>query len=774
MGERGDGCDVQAADQAALLRVRLTTKPDAKSRIRPSAVPEGLVRSDLSQASPRLSPIRDGTLFWSICRVAQNDSRRMQIRWFLVPVFFVVSLAAAESGKRPLTHEDLWLMRRVGAPVPSPDGRSAVVSVTMPAYDPKEQSVDLWWVSLVDAGAPRQLTQTKAAESGAAWSPDSTRLVFSTKRDGDEVPQLYVLDVARGGEAVRVTSLSTGARSPKWSPDGARLLFVSEVYPGAADDAANQRAAKAARARKPTARVYDGFPIKYWDRWLDEKKAHLLVQEARPGATPRDLLAGTQLARQAGFAGRPADAGEELPAEWAPDGRSVVFIATINRDRSAFESPRTHLFQVPVSGGEPRQLTDDPDSYGDLEFRPDGKALLAEVTKGGDGRTYHHTRIASFPWPFEAKQRVVLTAAFDLSVARFTVASDSATVYFTAEDGHRLKLFSVPTAGGPVRTHDVAQTGCLGGLAMGERRLVATHESAVRPPEVVVIDPVANRLTVRTHFNDERVAPLDLAPLEEFTTTSPKGWPIHSLLVRPPGFDPAKKYPLFVMMHGGPAPQFKDQWVLRWNYHLFAAPGYVVLLTNYSGSSGYTEVFGQAVQLDPLKGPADEINQAADEAIRRYPFIDGTRQAAGGASYGGHLANWLQATTTRYQCLVSHAGLVNLESQWATSDTVYSRELNNGGPIWEQGAIWREQNPVRFAGNHAKRTGWVTPTLVSVGELDYRVPANNAYEYWTYLQRLQVPSRLISFPDENHWILKGENSRFWFGEVHAWLAKWLN
>ena len=186
-----------------------------------------------------------------------------------------------------------------------------------------------------------------------------------------------------------------------------------------------------------------------------------------------------------------------------------------------------------------------------------------------------------------------------------------------------------------------------------------------------------------------------------------------------------------------------------------------------------SEEFGQAIQRDPLRGPAEEILQATDEALKRYAFIDGTRLAAGGASYGGHLSNWLQATTTRFRCLISHAGLINLEAQWATSDAVYSRELNNGGPVWEQGPVWREQNPIRLAGNHAKGTGWRTPVLVTVGDLDYRVPSNNAYEYWTYLQRLQVPSRLISFPDENHWVLKGENSRFWFGEVHGWLARWL-
>jgi dipeptidyl aminopeptidase/acylaminoacyl peptidase len=217
----------------------------------------------------------------------------------------------------------------------------------------------------------------------------------------------------------------------------------------------------------------------------------------------------------------------------------------------------------------------------------------------------------------------------------------------------------------------------------------------------------------------------------------------------------------------------RDGWNLRWNYALFAAPGYVVLATNYSGSTGFGEAFGQAIQLDPLKTPGDEINQAADVAIRRYAFIDASRQAAAGASYGGHLANWMEATTTRYRCLVAHAGLVNLESQWATSDFVYHRELAMGGPVWEQGEVWRAQNPVRYAGNHFKGTGWVTPILLSVGEKDARVPMNNTIENWTYLQRLQVPSRLLVFPDENHWISRGEDSRYWYGEVRIWLARWL-
>ena len=240
------------------------------------------------------------------------------------------------------------------------------------------------------------------------------------------------------------------------------------------------------------------------------------------------------------------------------------------------------------------------------------------------------------------------------------------------------------------------------------------------------------------------------------------------MIALPPAFDEKRKYPLFVVIHGGPHSMWRDQFVIRWNYHLLAQPGYIVLLTNYTGSTGFGEKFAQEIQGDPLAGPGEEINEAADQAIRQFPFIDGTRQAAGGASYGGHLANWLQATTTRYRCLISHAGLVNLETQWGTSDTIYSREVTNGGPVWEQGPIWREQNPIRRAASFR------TPILLSVGEQDFRVPLNNTIENWSVLQRLRIPSRLLVFPEENHWVMKGEDSRFYYQELHAWLKKYLD
>lgn len=687
------------------------------------------------------------------------------------------AVTAAALAKRPITHEDLWLMTRVGTPTVSPDGRQVVFSVTEPAYDAKEQSSDLWIVPVDGDAPPRQLTQTKGSESGVDWSPDGTRLVFAAKREGDEASQLYLLDLKTGGEAQRLTDLTLGARSPQWSPDGTQVLFVSDVYPGATDEAANKQAAKERKERKYSARAYESFPIRHWDRWLDDKRPHLFVVAVNGTDPARDLLAGTKLALQPGFGGQLGNADEGLAATWTPDSQAVVFTATTGRDQAARAEVQQDLYVVTLAGGEPRQLNADHDNYGRPVFSPDGKSLVVSVQLAAPERVYVLDRLARFPWPVETGPRVLLTADFDRSAGRPTFSPDGARLYFTAEESGREKVFTVAVSGGPVTlAHDPGTGGVTGlnaGLAGDRFQLVGQWESAAAPGEIVAIDPTNHTVRPLTAFNRERLAQLDLPAVETFTFTSRGGRTIHNLLVRPAGFDPTKTYPLVALLHGGPHSAWRDAWTLRWNYALLAGTDYVLLLTNYTGSTGFGEAFAQAIQGDPLRTPGDEINQAVDEAVKRYAFIDGLRVAAGGASYGGHLANWLQATTTRYRCLISHAGLVNLDTQWGISDVIYSRELNNGGPVWEQGPVWREQNPARLAGNHALGTGWRTPMLISVGEQDFRVPFANALESWSYHQRLQIPSRLLVFPDENHWILKGENSRYWYGEVHAWLARWL-
>jgi dipeptidyl aminopeptidase/acylaminoacyl peptidase len=690
---------------------------------------------------------------------------------YALPLLLALGTAspADAAARAPLTHETLWMMKRVGAPVPSPDGRLVVFPVTEPSYDDKEQVSDLWIVPADGSAPPRRLTSGKAAEGDPAWSPDGRRIAFTTRREGDEVSQVYVLDVAGGGEASRVTSLSTGARKPKWRPDGLALLFTSVVFPEALDDEAQKKTAAERKARKHKVRIYEGFPIRYWDRWLDDTEPHVFVQELAPGAKARDLLAGSRLVAHAGFGGRMTDTGEELDTAWSPDGALVVFAATTARDTAAYAEVSVHLYKVPAAGGEPEALTAGPGTYERPAFAPDGTLLALHTPQNGQG--YNLTRLARVPWP-AAGAPTVLTASLDRSVSGFVAGADGRTAYFTAEDAGIEKLHAVPISGGPIRTPFDLKEGVFGTLALAAQAppdaLFATWETAVRPAEVYRLEPTTGARTALTRLNEEAAAAVDWAPLRHFWHTSRGGKRIHSMLALPPSFDATKKYPLLVLMHGGPHSSWRDHITLRWNYHLLAAPGYVVLLTDYTGSTGYGAAFAQAIQGDPLAGPGREINEAADEAIRLFPFIDGTRQAAAGASYGGHLANWMLATTTRYRCLVGHAGLVSLESQWGTSDTIYHRELMNGGPVWEQGRVWREQSPARHARN------FKTPILLSVGENDFRVPLNQTLEAWSYLKRLRVPSRLLVWPDENHWILKPENSRVFYAEVQAWLKKHLS
>jgi dipeptidyl aminopeptidase/acylaminoacyl peptidase len=684
-----------------------------------------------------------------------------------LPLLLLVLCLAAQA-KDPITHESMWMMKRVGAPVASPDGKWAVFSVTEPAYDAKDQVSDLWIVPVDGSAAPRRLTFTKSGESGPAWSPDSRRLAFSARREGDEVPQIYVIDIAQGGEAVRVTSLSTGASRPRFSPDGKMLLFTSNVYPGAADDEANKKAAAERKARKYNARVYEGFPIRYWDQWVAETRPRLFVQAAEAGARARDLLAGTKLAAMPGFGGRPTSgtggSEEVFDAIWAPDGQSIVFVATTERDAGAYAFPFYRLYLAPAAGGEPKQLTSDAASYSSPAFSPDGKTLYALREARGQ-KVYALTRLARMDWPSPGAPEV-LTNQFDRSVDNYAITSGGG-IYLTAEDAGHVRLYALE--GRTPRPTEENPTGVCSSLSAADKAaapvLVGVWESSVNPAEVFRLSPAGRRRL--TSFAVEEAGKIDWLPPLHFTFTSKKGRAIHNMIVRPPAFDERKKYPLVHIIHGGPNNMWRDQISLRWNYHLLAAPGYVILLTNYTGSTGFGEQFAQAIEGDPFVTPGEELNEAADEAARRFPFIDGTRACAGGASYGGSMANWLLASTDRYRCLINHAGIFNLESMWGTTDIVYWMEARIGGPVWEQGEAWRKQNPARYAAN------FKTPILVTQGENDFRVPMNQALELWSYLQRRRVPSRLVVFPEENHWVLKAENSRYFYQEVHQWLARYL-
>ena len=692
-----------------------------------------------------------------------------------VATFFIALMPfaalAADDGMRPVTHEDVWLMKRLSTPVVSPDGRFAVVAVTEPSYDEEEGTAsDLWLIDVAGDSEPRRLTATLEAEGGVDWSADGRKIAFHTKRGKDEENQIYVLSMDGPGEAIRITELATGANTPKWSPDGARIAFESRVYPGTADEEASAAEKKAREDLKYNVSAYEIFPIRQWDHWRDDLQTHLFVQNAEAGATATNLLWGSDLVGSAGYGGIDGRSGDSLAPVWTPDGASLVITATTNLDSAAHAHTIYHLYKVSASDGDVKQLTTGEDwSCQKAMFSDDGRALYCEYEAANE-HVYNLTNVARFDWTGEGigSEPTIITESFNRPVSGMDLSANGKTVYLTAPEAGRLRIFSVSSRGGTVKALDTDSRGVYAGVQVAGRQLVARWSSSASPAEVVRINASSGKHAALSGFNAELAAQLDRPAFIEFWVENSNGQQVHSWLTLPPGFDESKKYPLVLLIHGGPFSSSLDADHVRWSPHLLASAGYVVLQTDYTGSVGYGVEFSRAIQGTPLKVPGDDLVRAAAEAIERYPFIDADRQAAAGASYGGHLVNWLQATTTHYKALVGHAGLVDLEGQYSSSDTIFHREIMNGGPAWEEAnTVWRDESPANHAGNFS------TPILLTIGEKDFRVPVNQTIAAWTYVQRMQVPGKLLVFHDANHWIMKGEEARYYWQQVHEWLGKYL-
>lgn len=650
----------------------------------------------------------------------------------------------------------MWMMRRVGGPQIRPQGDLVSFQITEPSYDDKEVRSDIWIVPSNGASLPRKITSGKGSESAYQWSPDGSLLLFTAKRDGDESSQLYLMDFDQGGEAQKLSNLSTGIQSPQWSFSGKNVLFSSSVFPTCFSDSCNKKLTEEKKKIKYKARVYETFPIRNWDHWNDEKLNHIFVQALHPDSSAKDLFANISFVKEPGFS---------LGAYcWVPGDSSLVFSASTELNQSAYKEPTYHLYSLSIKDGQAKIITSGNYEYSSPFVSEDGKYLYCLQTEINNYKIYNQNRLVRFNWP-SMSGMISLCASLDRPIEEFIVKNNQ--IYVVIENQGRDLIYSTNLEGGNLKLITIGSIGCYHHLSVSNNGiLVSNYESPAAPNEICLI-PENGPHRMITQLNKIRLDSLDLPEFKTLWLSTKKKKSIRSMMILPPAFDSTKKYPLFVVMHGGPAGSWKENWGYRWNYHLLASPGYVVLLTDFTGSTGYGERFAREIQYDPFKGPADEINEAASDAIRRFPFIDGNRQAAGGASYGGHLANWMQATTTHYKCLISHAGLVNTVSQWGTSDAIYHREIMNGGTPWSKSKIWQEQNPIRFADQ------FKTPMLVTVGEQDFRVPVNNSIENWNILQRQKIPSKLIVFPDENHWILNAENSRFFFKELQDWLKRYL-
>jgi dipeptidyl aminopeptidase/acylaminoacyl peptidase len=664
-----------------------------------------------------------------------------------------IALALLAPAAPSLTATEMMRLRRMADPQPSPDGREVAFQVTDVDLAGGTRNTDLWVVPTA-GGAPRRITADAASDSRPRWSPDGKRIAFVSSREGGA--QVWVVEAAGGG-ARKVTSIATEAGGVLWL-DASRLLVTSDVFPacdrpdGVFDAACNQK--RLYEAGKPSsARVYDRLLYRHWDTWDDDRRTHLLVVTT-DGAVQRDLTPGDADVP-------PFSLGGPDDYDVSPDGREVSF-ARKDDPRSEAWSTDAELYVVPTSGGAPVKVSGHPGWDGSPRYSPDGTriAFRAQMRAG-----YESDRWRLLVYDRRAKTVKNLTEPFDRHVGDFSWSSDGRSIFFAAEDDARSPIFVVPADGGTVRK--VADGGSFGDVrAMPDgRTLVATSASLTHPVELYRVGVDGAGLAAVTHLNDAVLAPFRLRGGESVTYRGAADKDVQAWIVKPADFDPARKYPLVVLIHGGPQGEWGDSWSYRWNPQVFAARGYVVFMPNPRGSIGWGQAFVDDINGDWAGKAYEDVMKGTDFA-EALPYVEKGRTSAAGASYGGYMIDWIAGHTDRFKALVSHDGVFDLRSMYGATEELWFVDWEFRGPYWENRELYEKWSPSGFVQN------FKTPTLVVHSEKDYRVPFDQGLGMFTALQRKGVPSRLLVFPDENHWVLKPANSVRWYQEVLAWLDRW--
>ncbi len=723
---------------------------------------------------------------------------------------FTQTTPQTSDGKRPFTFEDMMALKRVGAPVPSPDGKWVVfdcVDVDLGA----NTRISHLWIVPATGGESRRLNETPNHEERPRFSPDNKRLIWTSKATDPSQIWMCDFDTDSGvlkGKPGRLTTISTGADGAIWSPDGKNIVFVSAVYPDCKDDACNKQRDEELKKSKVKAKIFTRLFYRHWSAFTEFRRSHLFVVslDARPGGT--DILsvgpAGVPPAEShtadkmsAGPTGQmsvpqpneprdltPGDhdvppfnlGGQDMYAI-SPDSQELAY--TSNIDEVEATTTNNEIFIVPMAGGTPKKISTSPGSDSTPLYSPDGKYIA--------WRSQARAGFEADKWRLLVQDRKTgktrdLAEKFDRSVGSFTWISDvgNGGLFFAAEDRGEAPIYALfldrnePTPGSRLHADDLIWD-------RNTNRLFFTRVSIAAPNELWRLDLSGESLggTVNpepvTHMNDALLSQIGMQPLESFTFKGANNEDVQGFMIKPPGFDPAKKYPLKFLIHGGPQGAWGNEWSYRWNAELFAVGnpesfrgqgGYVVVMINFHGSTGYGQKFTDSISGDWGGKPYVDLVKGLDYVEKTYPFIDKNREAALGASYGGYMANWILGHTDRFKCLVSHDGIFNTESGYGTTEELWFPEWEFKGPPWKQRELYRKFSPHLFADK------FKTPTLVVHGQLDYRLDVSEGCQLFTTLQRLKIPSKMLYFPDEGHWVLQPQNSQLWYKTVNDWVDQW--
>jgi len=658
---------------------------------------------------------------------------------------------------------DLLGMDRLTEPRVSPDGETVVFVRRMTDMVADQGRTDLWSVP-TRGGAPTRLTQTAENESSPRWSNDGTTIYFLAKREDSS--QVWSIPAA-GGAANAVTNLPLDVGHLEVTPNGV-LLVTLEVFIDCEDLACTAKRLEERNQSPATGQHYETLFVRHWDTYADGRRSHLFAI-AEPGATPVDLTAGMD----ADVPSKPFGGSEEFDV--SPDGRTVVFSA---RDAGRTEAWSTNfdLFAVPIEGGPRRLLTESNPGWDNLPvFSPDGRTL-AWAAMAHAGYESDRMVVHTMAWPPEEKATPrALTSAWDRSVSELAFAAirpsgaegpDGNRLIAIAENLGQRSIFTIDVGTGSVQ--ELLHEGTHESLAVTREFVVALRHDLQHPAELVRAPIGGGSAVAITTTNETKIAAAHMGRSEAFSFVGALGDEVHGYLVEPADYDPQRRYPVALLIHGGPQGSFGNAFGYRWNPQTYAGAGIAVVMIDFHGSTGYGQAFTDSIRGDWGGKPLDDLKAGLAFVLERYPWLDGDRVCALGASYGGYMINWIASQwPDRFRCLVNHDGVFEQRMMYFGTEELWFPEWEHGGPYYEAAPGYERHNPALFVDR------WSTPMLVIHGGLDFRVPPTQGLGAFAALQRRGIPSELLFFPNENHWVLKPNNSKQWHDTVGRWLDRYL-